>query len=54
MRRFIIAALSILIPLGCTAGIFDFGRISYTKYVNPFVGTDFHGHTFPGQHTPSA
>jgi predicted alpha-1,2-mannosidase len=52
MRRFIIAALSILIPLGCTAGIFDFGRISYTKYVNPFVGTDFHGHTFPGAAYP--
>ena len=52
MRRFFIAALSILIPLGSTAGIFNLGKISYTKYVNPFVGTDFHGHTFPGAAYP--
>lgn len=24
----------------------------YTQYVNPFVGTDFHGHTFPGAAWP--
>lgn len=24
----------------------------YTQYVNPFVGTDFHGHTFPGAVSP--
>jgi predicted alpha-1,2-mannosidase len=52
MRRLIIATLSILIPLGSTAGIFNLGKISYTKYVNPFVGTDFHGHTFPGAAYP--
>ena len=22
--------------------------VSLIPYVNPFVGTDFHGHTFPG------
>lgn len=52
MRRFFIAALSILIPLGCAAGIFDRGKVSYIKYVNPFVGTDFHGHTFAGAAYP--
>jgi len=25
---------------------------SLTQYVNPFVGTDFHGHTFPGATSP--
>ncbi len=25
---------------------------SYTKYVNPFIGTDFHGHTYPGATVP--
>src|SRR5512140_2059731 len=24
----------------------------YTKYVNPFVGTDGHGHTYPGASVP--
>ena len=27
---------------------------NYTQYVNPFVGTDGHGHTFPGATTPYA
>ena len=27
---------------------------SYTKYVNPFLGTDFFGHTFPGASLPFA
>jgi len=26
--------------------------VSYTDFVNPFVGTDFHGHTFPGAALP--
>ena len=43
MRRFFIAALSILIPLGSTAGIFNLGKISYTKYVNPVSYTHPHG-----------
>lgn len=25
---------------------------SYTKYVNPFIGTDFHGHMYPGATVP--
>ncbi len=24
----------------------------YTQYVNPFIGTDFHGHTYPGATVP--
>jgi predicted alpha-1,2-mannosidase len=26
--------------------------IRYTDYVNPFIGTDYHGHTFPGAALP--
>jgi predicted alpha-1,2-mannosidase len=26
--------------------------VNYTDFVNPFVGTDFHGHTFPGAALP--
>ncbi|NMB36923.1 MAG: glycoside hydrolase family 92 protein [Bacteroidales bacterium] len=52
MRRFITAVLLMLIPLGCVAGIFNRGKKSYIEYVNPFVGTDFHGHTFPGAAYP--
>ncbi|MGF1636050.1 MAG: GH92 family glycosyl hydrolase [Cyclobacteriaceae bacterium] len=27
-------------------------KVLFTKYVNPFIGTDAHGHTFPGATTP--
>ena len=27
-------------------------EINFTQYVDPFVGTDFHGHTFPGALVP--
>jgi predicted alpha-1,2-mannosidase len=26
--------------------------LKYAKYVDPFIGTDFHGHTYPGATTP--
>ncbi len=45
MRR--TALLAILLLAGIAAAAQD-----YTKYVNPFVGTDFHGHTFPGAAWP--
>lgn len=38
------------IPCLMSAGIL---RTKYADLVNPFVGTDFHGHTFPGRRTPS-
>ena len=46
MRRFVIAicvAVSLLLA-ACGSGL--------TRYVNPFVGTDFHGHTYPGAIAP--
>ena len=45
MRR--TALLAILLLAGLAAAAQD-----HTKYVNPFVGTDFHGHTFPGAAWP--
>ncbi|HLF19396.1 MAG TPA: glycoside hydrolase domain-containing protein, partial [Bacteroidota bacterium] len=27
-------------------------QVNYTRFVNPFVGTDAHGHTFPGATVP--
>ena len=47
MRR--TALLAILLLSGLTAAA---ASPDYTKYVNPFVGTDFHGHTFPGAAWP--
>ena len=29
-------------------------EIDYTSYVNPFIGTDFTGNTYPGAQAPSA
>lgn len=41
----------ILIPLlFLTANLF--GQNSYTEFVNPFIGTGGHGHTFPGATMP--
>ncbi|HMD00470.1 MAG TPA: hypothetical protein VKH37_09965, partial [Ferruginibacter sp.] len=30
----------------------SFAQVDYTQYVNPFIGTGGHGHTFPGATTP--
>ncbi len=34
--------------------LFLFGQTDYTKYVNPFIGTGGHGHTYPGATVPFA
>ena len=47
MRRTVLLAILLLSGLTAAAASPD-----YTKYVNPFVGTDFHGHTFPGAAWP--
>ena len=41
------AAVAALLLTACTAQ-----QERLTDYVNPFVGTDYHGHTFPGAATP--
>ena len=41
------AAVAALLLTACTAR-----QERLTDYVNPFVGTDYHGHTFPGAATP--
>ena len=33
-------------------GLLAFSQSNYTKYVNPFIGTGGHGHTFPGATVP--
>jgi predicted alpha-1,2-mannosidase len=43
-----ICALLSVVAIGLNA------QNNYTQYVNPFVGTDGHGHTFPGATTPYA
>ena len=46
MRHFLIAlsATATLLLTACGSGV--------TRYVNPLVGTDFHGHTYPGAIAP--
>ena len=46
MRRLSLFAALLL------AGLTAAPAQDYTRYVNPFVGTDFHGHTFPGATWP--
>ena len=46
MRRTLLLATLLL------CGIISSAAPDYTRYVNPFVGTDFHGHTFPGAAWP--
>ncbi|HLG35378.1 MAG TPA: glycoside hydrolase family 92 protein, partial [Bacteroidia bacterium] len=31
---------------------FSFAQTDYNKYVDPFIGTGGHGHTFPGATVP--
>ena len=44
----------VLIMLFSISGLFGAGPapIDFTSYVNPFLGTDEHGHTFPGAALP--
>ncbi|MDD2595648.1 MAG: GH92 family glycosyl hydrolase [Bacteroidales bacterium] len=48
IKRIAILVLTATLPVLCHAGFRIIEKESYIKYVNPFVGTDFHGHTFPG------
>ena len=34
--------------LACTPQVSDVKSVSYTEFVNPFIGTDFTGNTYPG------
>ncbi len=43
-----IIALSALLSVGCATT----STTDYTSYVNPFIGTGGHGHTFPGATMP--
>ncbi len=45
MKRFFAICFSVLLFAAC-------GEKSLTSYVNPLVGTDDHGHTFPGAIVP--
>ena len=35
----------------CTKQVFDYAK-GFTNYVNPFIGTGGHGHTYPGATVP--
>jgi predicted alpha-1,2-mannosidase len=47
----ILRSVSVLLMLW-TQTILGFQSVQVTQYVNPFVGTDAHGHTFPGATVP--
>ena len=44
--------LSILLTAICLLLTVSAQTKDYTKYVNPFIGTGGHGHTFPGATMP--
>src|SRR6476620_1418826 len=45
-----VAKISVLIAVLCAALFAQ--TVDYTRYVNPFIGTGGHGHTFPGAVMP--
>ena len=50
-RKLILQTLAIAMALaGCNAGPEE---KDYTRYVNPFIGTGGHGHTYPGAIVPN-
>ena len=38
--------------LACTSQVSDVRSVSYAEFVNPFIGTDFTGNTYPGAQAP--
>ncbi|MEO6818836.1 MAG: GH92 family glycosyl hydrolase [Ginsengibacter sp.] len=52
LTRFLLAFATIISSCGTTRNVpLDKGT-SYTKYVDPFIGTGFHGHVFLGANVP--
>ena len=53
MRIHFIPAMLALFTLGaCTFSQFSESKTDYTQLVNPFIGTDFTGNTYPGAQAP--
>ena len=53
MRILFVSALVALLALGaCTSKQHSQTTIDYTQLVNPFIGTDFTGNTYPGTQAP--
>jgi predicted alpha-1,2-mannosidase len=50
----LMAVSAILLLLSSKNELFGQEKLRYTKYVNPFIGTDFFGHTYPGASLPFA
>lgn len=46
-NTFIYAAIAFFVCSSCTSG-----KYSPVDYVDPFIGTGFHGHTYPGATVP--
>lgn len=54
---YLILCFSVLIGISCkvntgNTGTINDNNINYNDYVDPFIGTDYHGHTFPGAALP--
>ncbi len=53
MRALIFSVLASLLVLGaCTSPQNSQQKTDYTQWVNPFIGTDFTGNTYPGAQAP--
>ena len=53
MRTLFVSVLVFLFALGaCTSSQSPSEKVDYTQLVNPFVGTDFTGNTYPGAQAP--
>ena len=50
MKHISILAASLLALAACTSE--ERIETDYSKYVNPFIGTDFTGNTYPGAQAP--
>ena len=53
MRTLFVSVLVALFGLGaCTSSQSSSEKVDYTQLVNPFIGTDFTGNTYPGAQAP--
>ncbi|MEN8817821.1 MAG: hypothetical protein ABF274_13250 [Nonlabens sp.] len=55
MQKYLLIFLVFSTFISCTNdNKIEFKSVDYTKYVNPFIGTDGTGHTFPRPSRPFA
>lgn len=52
MKKALLIPVAALLWLACSSTKVADQAVDYARYVDPFIGTDYHGHVFLGAHVP--